>query len=166
LKEIVEALPDDLSDDGIARIADFIKLIRDQEELRKRNWQTTVEAMEAARRGEHVKVEGIEGLMTYCMRTTMRTLSPGGRFRRDHKRETKGKSADYVDKLDADLAAVVAVLAADGMLDDRHRDHALSGEWKDHRDCHVRPDLVLICKPDDDTLELVRLGSHSELGLS
>ena len=33
-------------------------------------------------------------------------------------------------------------------------------------DCHVRPDLVLIYrKPDSATLELVRLGSHSELGL-
>lgn len=34
------------------------------------------------------------------------------------------------------------------------------------RDCHIRPDLVLIYrKPDEGTLELVRLGSHSELGL-
>lgn len=41
-----------------------------------------------------------------------------------------------------------------------------SGEWKDHRDCHVKPDLVLIYrKPDDRVLPLVRLGSHSELGL-
>jgi mRNA interferase YafQ len=96
----------------------------------------------------------------------MRTLSPGGRFRKDYKRETKGKSADDVKKLAAELAAVVMVLAADGTLDDHYRDHALSGDWKDHRDCHVRPDLVLIYrKPDDDTLELVRLGSHSELGL-
>ena len=45
-------------------------------------------------------------------------------------------------------------------------DHGLSGEWSDHRDCHVKPDLVLIYqKPDAGTLRLVRLGSHSELGL-
>jgi len=44
--------------------------------------------------------------------------------------------------------------------------HPLAGEWKDFRDCHVRPDLVLIYrKPDNATLDLVRLGSHSELGL-
>ena len=44
-------------------------------------------------------------------------------------------------------------------------DHALSGEWADHRDCHVKPDLVLIYqKPDAGTLRLVRLGSHAELG--
>jgi mRNA interferase YafQ len=48
----------------------------------------------------------------------------------------------------------------------RHGDHQLTGEWKDHRDCHIRPDLVLIYRlPDSDNLELVRLGSHSELGL-
>ncbi|MBV9693274.1 MAG: type II toxin-antitoxin system YafQ family toxin, partial [Alphaproteobacteria bacterium] len=42
----------------------------------------------------------------------------------------------------------------------------LGGDWKDHRDCHIKPDLVLIYrKPDAKTLELVRLGSHSELSL-
>jgi mRNA interferase YafQ len=96
----------------------------------------------------------------------MRTIEITGRFRKDYKRETKGQSASYAASLDVDLATVTAVLAADGVLDDRHRDHPLKGEWKDHRDCHVRPDLVLIYrKPNDETLELVRLGSHSELGL-
>jgi mRNA interferase YafQ len=98
----------------------------------------------------------------------MRTIERAGRFRKDYRRETSGRSAAYVKKLDIDLEAVITVLAADGTLDDRHRDHALTGEWNDCRDCHVRPDLVLIYrKPDDDTLtlELVRLGSHSELGL-
>ncbi len=58
------------------------------------------------------------------------------------------------------------MLVADENLPQRCHDHVLEGEWKDHRDCHMRPDLVLIYrKPDDQTLELVRLGSHSELGL-
>ena len=61
---------------------------------------------------------------------------------------------------------VVNRLAADTPLSRRMFDHPLSGEWNDHRDCHIRPDLVLIYrKPDDDSLELVRLGSHGELGL-
>lgn len=56
-------------------------------------------------------------------------------------------------------------LANDALLALRYRDHALTGDWKDHRDCHVKPDLVLIYrKPDDATLQLVRLGSHAELG--
>jgi len=53
-----------------------------------------------------------------------------------------------------------------GRLEPGHRDHALTGDWKDYRDCHIKPDLVLIYqKPDADTLRLVRLGSHSELSL-
>jgi mRNA interferase YafQ len=60
----------------------------------------------------------------------------------------------------------VSLLAADESLPQRYLDHALAGEWKDHRDRHVRPDLVLIYrKPDASSLELVRLGSHSELGI-
>jgi mRNA interferase YafQ len=64
------------------------------------------------------------------------------------------------------LEPVLAALANDRPLEPRYRDHALTGEWKDHRDCHIRPDLVLIYrKPDDEVLQLVRLASHSELGL-
>ena len=45
-------------------------------------------------------------------------------------------------------------------------DNGLTGDWKDHRDCHIKPDLVLIYRlPDGERLQLVRLGSHSELGL-
>jgi mRNA interferase YafQ len=56
-------------------------------------------------------------------------------------------------------------LAADAPLAERDRDHPLSGDWAGFRDCHIKPDLVLIyAKPDADTLRLVRLGSHSALG--
>lgn len=61
---------------------------------------------------------------------------------------------------------IVDLLSEDAPLPRRHFDHALSGNWQDHRDCHIRPDLILIYrKPDSDSLELVRIGSHSELGL-
>ncbi|HHX4257431.1 TPA: type II toxin-antitoxin system mRNA interferase toxin, RelE/StbE family [Legionella anisa] len=47
----------------------------------------------------------------------------------------------------------------------RKYDHA-TNNWSDHRDCHIKPDLILIYrKPDINTLQLVRLGSHSELDL-
>ena len=96
---------------------------------------------------------------TTCMRKIERT----GQFKRDYKREAKGR---HQATLDADLVPVLVALANDQRLEPRHRDHALTGNWKDHRDCHVKPDLVLIYqKPDADTLRLVRLGSHSELGL-
>lgn len=93
----------------------------------------------------------------------MRRIEPTGQFRRDYKREAKGQ---HRATLDADLAPVLQALASDQPLEPRYRDHPLNGDWKDHRDCHIRPDLVLIYqKPDDDTMRLVRLGSHSELGL-
>ena len=48
----------------------------------------------------------------------------------------------------------------------RHHDRAPDGEWGDHRDCHVKPDLLLIHrKSGTDILRLARLGSHAELGL-
>jgi mRNA interferase YafQ len=93
----------------------------------------------------------------------MRTIRYTNRFKRDYKRE---KSARHGKTLDGDLAEVLKQLSADTPLPRRYFDHPLSGEWKDHRDCHIRPDLVLIYRnPDHAHLDLVRLGSHSELGL-
>jgi mRNA interferase YafQ len=93
----------------------------------------------------------------------MRTVKYTKRFKRDYKRERSGR---YGKALDILLTQTIEMLAADAQLERRYFDHALSGEWKDHRDCHIRPDLVLIYrKPDPESLELVRLGSHSELGL-
>lgn len=93
----------------------------------------------------------------------MRTIEPTSAFRRDFKREARGRHAKV---LQSEFPALLQKLAEDMALDIRFRDHALTGEWHDHRDCHLRPDLVLIYrKPDGETLQLVRLGSHSELGL-
>ncbi len=93
----------------------------------------------------------------------MRTIEWTTQFKRDFKRESKGQ---YRATLDDDLFPLIEKLAEDQTLDPRHHDHGLSGEWKDHRDCHVKPDLVLIYqKPNKKTIRLVRLGSHSELGL-
>lgn len=57
-------------------------------------------------------------------------------------------------------------LSNDEPLAEKYRDHALVGDWNEHRDCHVKPDLILIYrKSSEGVLQLVRLGSHSELGL-
>ena len=77
-----------------------------------------------------------------------------------------GKIRPHGKRLDADLLAAVVMLAKDEALPRRYFDHPLGGEWTDHRDCHIKPDLILIYrKPGDASLELVRLGSHSQLGL-
>lgn len=91
----------------------------------------------------------------------MRTINQTGQFKRDLKREAKGK---HRATLEDSLMPVLSALAADEPLSPRHCDHALAGDLKNFRDCHVKPDLVLIYqKPDDDTLLLVRLGSHVEV---
>jgi len=93
----------------------------------------------------------------------MRTISYTNRFKRDYKREKSGRHGKVLDRL---LAEAVDMLAGDQTLPRRYFDHPLSGEWDDCRDCHIRPDLVLIYrKPDAASLELIRIGSHSELGL-
>ncbi len=93
----------------------------------------------------------------------MRTVKYTNRFKRDYRREQSGQ---YRKTLDSLLMGAVNLLAADLPLPRRNVDRALTGEWVDHRDCHLKPDLVLIYrKPDGENLELVRLGSHSALGL-
>lgn len=93
----------------------------------------------------------------------MRRIERTSQFKRDYKREAKGQHREV---LAEGFPPIVKALANDEPLAEKHRDHALTGEWKDHRDCHVKPDLVLIYrKPDKEALQLVRLGSHSELGL-
>ena len=77
------------------------------------------------------------------------------------KREESGQ---HKRDLDALVSIAVSLLAEDKPLPEKNRDHALGGEWRDHRECHLKPDLLLIYrKPNAAVLQLVRLGSHSEL---
>jgi mRNA interferase YafQ len=66
----------------------------------------------------------------------MREVKYTTRFQRDYRRE---KFRRHGKKLDALLMEVVNLLAADAPLPRRNVDHPLSGEWSDHRDCHIRP---------------------------
>jgi mRNA interferase YafQ len=91
----------------------------------------------------------------------MRTIDRSSAFKRDYKREAKGQ---HRATLDDGLRPVLTALATDQLLHVRYRDHDLSGDWAGYRECHVKPDLLLIYrKSDADTLRLARLGSHSEL---
>lgn len=93
----------------------------------------------------------------------MRTIERTSRFKRDYKREAKGP---HRATLEVDFIDILTALANDETLAEKYHDHALSGDWTDHRDCHIKPDLVLIYrKPDTAVLQLVRLGSHSKLGI-
>jgi len=91
----------------------------------------------------------------------MRTIDRSSSFKRDYKREAKGQ---YRATLDDELKSVLVALATDQLLDAKYRDHDLSGDWTGYRECHVKPDLLLIYrKSNTNTLKLARLGSHSEL---
>jgi mRNA interferase YafQ len=78
-------------------------------------------------------------------------------FKRDLKR-IKKRGKDF-----SKLKEIVKAIANHEVLKDRHRDHALSGEWSGSRDCHIEPDWILIYRVDGDSLFLERTGSHSDL---
>ena len=93
----------------------------------------------------------------------MRTIERTGQFKRYYRRESRGRHG-------ASLDSSLGPAGGDAGQRSSARSQAsrpwVGGEWRDHRDCHVKPDLVLIYqKPDAGTLRLVRLGSHSEPGL-
>ena len=78
-------------------------------------------------------------------------------FKKDFKRVSKqGKDL-------AKLEYVIETLLSDKKLKPKFKDHPLSGKWKNHRDCHIEPDWLLIYHVIRDSLILERTGSHSEL---
>ena len=79
------------------------------------------------------------------------------RFRRDAKR-LRSQNFDL-----SELESVVSALVAEEQLDQRYRDHALVGNWKGFRECHIQPDWLLIYRIESDELQLARTGSHAEL---
>ena len=87
----------------------------------------------------------------------MRKVSQTRQFSRDLKRIAKrGKELNK-------LKRVVTLLTRDEPLEPRHRDYALTGNWKHSRDCHIEPDWLLIYTLGDESLRLERTGTHSDL---
>lgn len=81
------------------------------------------------------------------------------RFKKD-LRLVKRQGKD-IDK----LFEIIERIANDETLDEKYRDHSLSGEYKGTRECHIEPDFLLIYEKIEDilVLSLVRAGSHSDL---
>ncbi len=78
-------------------------------------------------------------------------------FKKDHKKILKqGKDESKFETL-------IAKLLAAEKLEDKYKDHKLSGQFKDCRECHIEPDWLLIYKSMEDEIILIRTGSHSEL---
>jgi mRNA interferase YafQ len=87
----------------------------------------------------------------------MKQLSQTKQFSKDLKRMTKrGKDLEK-------LKVIVRSLAEGKVLDPRHRDHPLIGEWRGSRDCHIESDWLLLYTTDEENLRLERTGTHSDL---
>lgn len=87
----------------------------------------------------------------------MLTPRRSGAFKRDvRKAERRGKNM-------AKLRAVLALLIDGKPLLERHKDHALKGDWSGFRDAHIEPDWLLIYRIEGDELQLARTGAHADL---
>lgn len=78
-------------------------------------------------------------------------------FKKDFKKILKqGKNLELIKE-------VIIKLSIPDILDKKYRDHFLSGNYKNKRECHITPDWLLIYEICEDELVLYRTGSHSEL---
>lgn len=85
----------------------------------------------------------------------MRIIERSSAFKRDFKKHGE---------IDVGLIEVLYKLLNDEVLPEKYRDHGLTGDWVGYRECHVKPDLLLIYKRTaENELRLARFGSHSEL---
>lgn len=85
------------------------------------------------------------------------TIDFSSRYKSQHKK----LSANDAQKVDA----IIRRLADGESLEPKYHDHALNGDYAGFRECHIKPDLLLIYQRQDDKLILycLNVGSHSEL---
>ena len=60
-------------------------------------------------------------------------------------------------------AAMLLLIANDAPPGAEWLDHPLKGDWADHRECHIGGDFLLIYQIEDDMINFVRSGTHSDL---
>ncbi len=88
----------------------------------------------------------------------MYILDYSTQFKKDFKKITKMTIPDIIE-----VGNVIGSLQKEMPLDAKYVDHPLSGNWNGFRDCHIKPDLVLIYRTYENTLQLARIGSHSDV---
>lgn len=89
----------------------------------------------------------------------MKKIELTNQFKRDAKKH-------FLRFLTPEWNEALNCLLNDLTLPEKYRDHALQGNLKGFRDCHIKPDLVLIYTLSDEFVHLIRIGSHSELDLT
>ena len=88
----------------------------------------------------------------------MKAIVQTSQFKQDLKK-VKYAGRHAVD----DLLVIVDLLARNQPLLEKHREHNLGGNWKGYKECHIKPDWLLIYQSSPEKLVLARTGSHSEL---
>ena len=79
-------------------------------------------------------------------------------FKKDFKKVRKLPLSDL-----KNIFEVISILEREATLDAKYKDHELLGNWSSFRECHIKPDLLLIYKRNASELQLARLGRHSDL---
>lgn len=87
----------------------------------------------------------------------MLTIKKTSQFKKDYKNYSNDQN------IENDLRPILEALVNEKSLDQKYKDHPLKGNYKDYRECHIRPDLLLIYKIDNEYLQLARIGKHSNL---
>jgi len=62
-----------------------------------------------------------------------------------------------------DLMEILILLQENHPLDLKHKNHPLFGKWHGYKECHIKPDWLLIYEETKESLHLIRTGSHSDL---
>jgi len=88
----------------------------------------------------------------------MLSISYSNQFKKDFKKVRNVSLPDLKIIFD-----VISTLEKESVLNKHYKDHELSGNWSKFRECHIKPDLLLIYKIYSGELQLAILGSHSDL---
>jgi mRNA interferase YafQ len=88
----------------------------------------------------------------------MYNLEYSTQFKKDFKKITKLPIPDIIE-----IGNIISQLQRGETLAPQNVDHPLAGNWVGFRDCHIKPDLVLIYRIFEQQLQLARIGSHSDL---
>jgi mRNA interferase YafQ len=88
----------------------------------------------------------------------MLRLTYSSQFKKDFKKVRKLPIEDL-----KEIFQVISQLEANKPLTPKYKDHGLVGNWLGFRECHIKPDLLLIYRIVPSELQLARLGSHGEL---
>ena len=91
----------------------------------------------------------------------MLVIKPHRDFKKDMERD---RQSGQFDKADFEmLLKVIDTLSDAVVLDQKYKDHILKGNWQGYRECHIKPDWLLVYRINEaeGTLNLARLGSHN-----